>query len=222
MMDTERRSLIARKVAEILLGINAVELRPDKPFTFSSGVVSPIYCDNRLLMAHPDRRREIINFMVEVLRNEDVTFDILAAVASSGIPHCAWLADRLNKPMIYVRKHAKDYGKGRRIEGVLKRGDRAIVIEDLISTGGSSLDVVDVLREEGVIVDVCLSIFTYDMKIAKQRFNEKRCRLISLSSIDVLLDVAFAKGIINEEEKSRILEWREDPEKWRKKYVNKA
>ena len=158
------------EVAKILLDANAVTLRPSQPFTFTSGIKSPIYCDNRLLMSHPKEREIVIKGFLDILK--DKQFDLLAGTATAGIPWCAWLAKELNKPMIFIRSKEKAHGKQNIIEGKLTQGDKVIVIEDLISTGGSSVSAVEAVREAGGIVEDCIAIFTYELEKAINKFKE--------------------------------------------------
>jgi orotate phosphoribosyltransferase len=193
---------IAKEVAKILLGIKAVTLNP------------PIYCDNRLLMSYPEKRKKIIDHFVEVIRERNLDFDVVAGIASSGIPHAAWLAERLGKPMIYIRKKTKEHGKENLIEGKLEKGQKVIIIEDLISTGGSSVNGVEAVRNQGGVVEHCLAIFTYEMEKAKKNFRNAKCELIALSNFTTLIEIASETNYINPGDKQKILEWNKDPENW--------
>ncbi|MBN1156484.1 orotate phosphoribosyltransferase [Candidatus Woesearchaeota archaeon] len=202
----------AETVAKILLEINAVTLNYQKPYRYASGILSPIYCDNRLLMSYPEKRKKIIEFFAEAVKN--IQLEIICGTESAGIPHAAWLSEKLNKPMIFVRKKAKGYGKENLIEGKLEKGQKVVVIEDLISTGGSSVAAVQGVRDQGGTVEYCIAIFTYEMEKAKKLFEESNCKLITLSNFSTLVSVAEKMGKITEEEKKKILEWNKNPSEW--------
>jgi orotate phosphoribosyltransferase len=208
---------IAKDVANILLEIKAVTLNPEKPYKFVSVPFSPIYCDNRLLMSYPDKRKKIIDYFVKVIRERDIDFDVIAGIASSGIPHAAWLAERLGKPMIYIRKETKGHGKEKLIEGKLERDQKVVIIEDLISTGGSSVSGVGAVRDQGGVVEHCLAIFTYEMEKAKENFRNANCELIALSNLSTLIEVASERNYIKPGDKQKTLEWNKDPENWGRK-----
>jgi len=207
------------RIADILLEIGAVTLSPDKPYRYASGILSPIYTDCRLLMSYVKEREEVIDAFEKVLREriglENV--DCLAAVASSGIPHAAWLADRIKKPMVYVRKEEKDHGKQNLIEGKLEKGARVVVIEDLVSQGGSSLHTARAVKAAGANPTHCVVIFTYQMPKAEEGFRQEGVELIPLTDISTLVKRATAKGIINKKQESIILEWTQDTVGWGKK-----
>ncbi len=210
-------SEIAKEIADILLGIRAITLSPSKPYRFVSGIFSPIYCDNRLLMSYPEKRKKIIDYFVEVIRERNLDFDVVAGIASSGIPHAAWLAERLGKPMIYIRKKTKEHGKENLIEGKLERNQKVVIVEDLISTGSSSVNGVDAVRNRGGIVENCLAIFTYEMEKAKENFRNAKCELVPLSNFTTLIEVASERNYIKPEERLKTLEWNKDPQNWGKK-----
>ena len=203
-----------REVAEILLRKDAITLRPNKPFKYASGILSPIYCDNRVLMSYTKERNKIVNYFLESIRNENLDIDVIAGTEAAGIPWAAWIAAKLNKPMVFVRKKKKDHGKENRVEGRLPKASNVIVIEDLISTGGSSLDAVEAVREAGGEVLACLAIFTYEMSSAKKNFAEKKCKLMALSNFSTLVNVAAEKGYIKNKEKSLVIDWNKNPEEW--------
>lgn len=209
-------SEIMKEIANILLDIRAITLSPSKPYRFVSGIFSPIYCDNRLLMSYPEKRKKIIDYFVEVIRERNLDFDVVAGIASSGIPHAAWLAERLGKPMIYIRKKTKEHGKENLIEGKLEKGQKVVIVEDLISTGSSSVNGVEAVRDQGGIVEICLAIFTYDMKKAKENFRNAKCELIPLSDFTTLIEIAEEKDYIKPEERLKTLEWNKDPQNWGK------
>jgi len=205
-----------RTVAEILLGIKAVKLRADPPFRWASGMLSPIYIDNRMLMSYPAERKTIVNCLANVIKGMGIKADVIAAVATSGIPWAAWVAADLEKPMIYVRPKPKDHGLENLIEGRIEPGQNAVVIEDLVSTGGSSVSVVKTIREAGGKADNCLAIFSYEFRKAIDNFKEAKCRLITLTNFSTLAQVATEMGFIKKDEKETILEWSKDPDNWRK------
>ena len=209
-------SEIAKEIADILLSIRAITLSPSKPYRFVSGIFSPIYCDNRLLMSYPEKRKKIIDYFVEVIRERNLDFDVVAGIASSGIPHAAWLAERLGKPMIYIRKKTKEHGKENLIEGKLEKSQKVVIVEDLISTGSSSVNGVEAVRDQGGIVENCLAIFTYEMEKAKENFRNAKCELIPLSDFTTLIEIAEEKDYIKPEERLKTLEWNKDPQNWGK------
>jgi orotate phosphoribosyltransferase len=208
---------IAKDVAKILLEIKAVTLNPQKPYRYASGMLSPIYCDNRLVMSYPEKRAKIIDCFAKVVKERNLDFDIVAGIASSGIPHAAWLAEKLGKPMIYIRKKAKDHGKENLIEGRLGKGQKVIIIEDLVSTGGSSVAGVEAVRSQGGVVEHCLAIFTYEMAKANDAFRNANCELIPLSDFTTLIKVAGSMKYISDDEAAKVLEWNKDPPNWGRK-----
>ncbi len=208
---------IPKDVAKILLEIKAVTLSPQKPYRYASGMLSPIYCDNRLLMSYPDKRAKITDYFVRVVQERRLDFDVVAGIASSGIPHAAWLAEKLGKPMIYIRKEAKEHGKENLIEGKLEKGAKVVIVEDLVSTGGSSIAGVEAVRRQGGVVEQCLAIFTYEMQKAKDAFNQADCELIPLSDFTTLIKLAGAMEYIGQDEIEKALEWNKDPPNWGRK-----
>ena len=207
----------SQDIAKILLEIKAVTLNPEKPYKYASGILSPIYCDNRLLMSYVDKREQIINYFIETIKQNNLQFDIIAGTATAGIPHAAWLAEKLKKPMIYIRAGAKEHGKTNQIEGKLKKGQKVLVIEDLISTGGSSVAAVEAVRNAGGIVTDCLAIFTYGMQKAKDKFKESDCNIITLSNFTTLIHIAAEQNYIKKQAANTVLEWSKDPANWGKK-----
>ncbi|MEJ8777811.1 orotate phosphoribosyltransferase [Pseudogracilibacillus sp. ICA-222130] len=200
---------LQNKVARALLEIEAVQIKTDGYFTWTSGIQSPIYCDNRLTMSYPEIRTQIAKAFAEKLVELNMTPDVIAGCATAGIPHAAWLADELNVPMAYVRSKPKGHGKGNQIEGKVEKGQKIIVIEDLISTGGSSIDVANVLREEGADVLGVFAIFTYGLQKAVERFKQEDLFMDTITNFDHLLDVLQEDGKINSEDTSRLLKWRD-------------
>ena len=205
---------IAEEVAELLLKSEAVLLRPDKPFKFSSGILSPIYCDNRLLLSKPVEREKILQFYIAKIREMGMNEDVIAGIATASIPWGALIADRMKKPMIYIRKAAKDHGRENLIEGGLEKGQSILVIEDLVSTGGTSLSSVEAARNEGAVVKRCLAIFTYEMEVARKGFADAHCELVTLSNFTTLIEVAAKKGYIKREDIEMLKQWSMNPENW--------
>lgn len=203
-------------IAEELLSIGAVFLRPEEPFTWASGIKSPIYCDNRLTLSAPSVREKIEQGLANLVREHFPECQMLMGTSTAGIAHAAITATILDLPMGYVRGEAKSHGRTNRIEGRMDKGTKVVVVEDLISTGGSAIDVVNALREEGAEVLGIVSIFTYGMKKGFERISAARTVNYSLSNLDALVEVAASKGIIAPEWKSRILAFRDNPsdESW--------
>ena len=204
----------SQNIANELLNIKAVTLKPQDPFTWSSGMRSPIYCDNRLTMSYPDVRNIIIEGFVELITKEFPDAEVIAGTATAGIPHAAWVADRLSLPMIYVRSKPKGHGKENMIEGYLEQGKKVIVIEDLISTGGSSIQAAKAVKEAGGdVLGVC-SIFTYEFTAAETAFKEESIPAYSLTNYSALLKLAMESKKITEQEYKLLLKWSEDPKSW--------
>ena len=206
----------SEKTAEILLNIHAVSLNPKKPFRYSSGILSPVYTDCRLLMSYPKERAAIRNLYAKMIKSAG-KFDVIAGTATAGIPHAAWIADKLKLPMIYVRGRAKDHGKGNQIEGKVKRKQKVAVIEDLISTGGSSTETVRAIRKEGAKSSYIFSIITYGMNKSKENFKASGIKLFSLTDFPTVVKVAEQIGYIKTKDKDIILQWAQDPASWGKK-----
>lgn len=205
-----------KKIAEQLLGIKAVFLRPEQPFTWASGIKSPIYCDNRLILSAPEARTVVEQAMADKVKAEFPDAQMLMGTSTAGIAHAAIAATILGLPMGYVRGEAKTHGRNNKIEGRMEPGTKVVVIEDLISTGGSAIEVVNALREAGAEVLGIVSIFTYGMKKGVERLAEAGVVNHSLSNLDALVDVAVEKGYIAPEWKERILKFRNNPsdESW--------
>lgn len=204
----------SRDIAAALLDIGAVELRPSNPFTWSSGLVAPIYCDNRLTLSHPRVRRAIRDGFAQVLRQQSVSAATVAGTATAGIPHAAWLAEAIDRPMAYVRSSAKGHGQGARIEGVVEAGDEVVLVEDLISTGGSALDAVSALREGGATVPAVLAIFSYELDAAQRAFEAADVPRHVLTTFPTLIDVAHERDDLSAAELNVLRAWRDDPEAW--------
>lgn len=207
---------VKKEVAKGLLEIGAVFLRPEQPFTWASGIKSPIYCDNRLTLTAPAVRNVIENGLAELIKTEFPECEVLMGTATAGIAHAAIAGHILGMPMGYVRSGAKDHGRANRIEGKLEKGQKVVVVEDLISTAKSSLEVVEALREEGADVLGMVSIFTYGMQKGKEKLAEANVRAISLCDLDELLEVAVENGYIIAEDCGKLIAFRDNPsdESW--------
>ena len=210
---------VAREIAEILLDIKAVSLNLETPFRYASGIVSPIYTDNRLLMSYPEKRKKVIAAMEKILSEKTgvSNIDIIAGTATAGIPHAAWLASKMEKPMIYARSSHKAHGKQNKIEGKLEEGQKVVIVEDLISTGGSSIDTVNAVKDAGGKVICCIAIFSYGMPHAHDAFLKAKVDLVTLTDFPALLEVAVERKYVSGEESKKILEWAKDPENWGRK-----
>ncbi|MCI8415024.1 MAG: orotate phosphoribosyltransferase [Ruminiclostridium sp.] len=204
------------KIAKDLLKIQAVFLRPDEPFTWASGIKSPIYCDNRLTLSDHQVRLDVENGLAEIVKTHYPEAQALMGTSTAGIAHAAITAHLLKLPMGYVRSGAKDHGRKNQIEGKLEKGQKVVVIEDLISTGGSVLEVVDVLREAGAEVLGIASIFTYGMKKSVDRLAQAQVQNVSLTDLDTVAQVAAEEGYIRGEDQARLIAFRENPsdESW--------
>lgn len=196
------------KLAKDLLAIQAVALRPNDYFTWTSGIKSPIYCDNRITMSYPSIRREIAAGMVEVIKEKYQAVEVIAGTATAGIPHAAWVSELLDLPMIYVRDSAKKHGKTNQIEGRVLEGQKVVIIEDLISTGLSSLKVAKALREAGAEVLGVVAIFSYELTKAHEDFSQAGVEYITLTNYPVLVKEAVDSEYIHQEDVEKLLEWR--------------
>lgn len=205
---------IDKKLAKSLMDIKAVLLRPQEPFTWASGWHSPIYCDNRRILSHPELRAQVAQWLADKAMELYPEAEVVAGVATGAIAHGVLAADRMKKPFVYVRPKPKDHGTGSQIEGELAPGKKVVVIEDLISTGMSSLAAVKALRDAGAQVLGMVAIFTYGFDLAAQRFGEDKVRLDTLSNYSALVDVASETGYISSAAKSLLHEWRENPSEW--------
>jgi orotate phosphoribosyltransferase len=203
-----------KAVAEKLLQINAIKLSPQEPFTWASGWKSPIYCDNRKVLSFPFIRDFIKSEMCNVVFEHFQEAELLAGVATAGIPWGAMVADQLKLPYIYVRPKPKEHGLGNQIEGFYEKGQKTVVIEDLISTGKSSLQVVDVLRDAGIEVVGMVSIFNYGFDKAVDAFADAGVSYRSLTNYNTLIELAIEKGIVTKEQQNTLLNWRRDPANW--------
>lgn len=206
----------SRKIAKDLLKIQAVFLSPDKPFTWASGTKSPVYCDNRLTLTAPEVRTDVETGLKELIEENYPDAEVLMGTSTAGIAHAAITAHLMNLPMGYVRSGNKDHGRQNRIEGKLEKGQKVVVVEDLISTGGSVIEVVDALREAGAEVLGIVSIFTYGMKKGLERLAAADVKNVSLTNLDVLSEVAAQEGYIKPEDVKRLIAFRNNPsdESW--------
>ncbi len=207
---------LQKTIAKDLLSIRAVFFRPNEPFIWASGIKSPVYCDNRLTLSSPDVRRHVENGLADVIREHFPDAEVLMGTSTAGIAHAAITAHILNLPMGYVRSGAKDHGRKNRIEGKILPGQKVVVIEDLISTGGSAVEVVEILREAGAEVLGIASIFTYGMRKGLERLSNANISNISLTNFDVIAEIAAAEEYIRNEDVQRLIAFRNNPsdESW--------
>ena len=203
-----------KEVAKDLLKIQAVKLSPDEPFTWASGIKSPIYCDNRLTISYPQVRTQIAQGIADLIRTNYPKAEVIAGTATAGIPHAAWIAAELNLPLVYVRSKPKDHGRGRQVEGVLPQGAKTVAIDDLFSTGGSILKAVAAARKEGADVIGTCGIFSYQLAALDANFQEAGLTYHTLTNYSELIDVANEENYITTEQKQVLQEWRQDPENW--------
>ena len=202
------------KIAQHLLNVKAVTLSPNQPYTWASGIKSPIYCDNRVTLSYPEVRKDIAHALVEIIRKEYPDVEVIAGTATAGIPQACWVADSMNLPMVYIRSKAKDHGKGNQIEGVIHPGQKMVVIEDLISTGGSVIDACLAAKNEGANVLGVAAIFTYELAKGIDNFNQNNIKLVCLSNYTTLVNVAKETGYINEDDIDTLKKWRKNPSEW--------
>ncbi|MGM0588637.1 MAG: orotate phosphoribosyltransferase [Bacteroidota bacterium] len=206
----------AKELALHLLQIDAVILRPKDPFVWSSGWNSPIYCDNRLTLRYPEIRKKIARHLTDIISENNPDIDVVTGTATAGIPHSAWVAGNLDKPLAYVRAKAKSYGMGNQIEGGVQKGEHTVVIEDLISTGGSVLSVVEALQFVGAHVDAIYCIFTYDFDESRKKFEELDIPVYTLTDYSTLIGVARDNGYVDESDLETLNNWRSRPDTWPK------
>ena len=202
------------KVAEALLDLKAVMLRTKPSFRWASGILSPIYTDNRILMSYPKQRDFIVNSLIKLIKANKIKFYGFAATATAGIPWGAWLSQKLKKPMVYVRSEAKDHGKENSVEGIVEPGKTYIVVEDLVSTGGSSLSTINAVREKHGIVGHCIAIFTYELEKSQNNFASANVKLLTLTNFTNLVKIALKKKYISKEQLNHIMDWKRHPEGW--------
>lgn len=211
MINDKDRAL---KVAELLLKVKAVKLQPNQPFTWASGWKSPIYCDNRVTLSHPSVRTFIRQSFSELITEMFGKPDVIAGVATGGVPQGVLVAQELGLPFIYVRSSAKGHGMGNMIEGAFEKGQNVIVIEDLISTGGSSIKAVESLKEAGLNVKGLAAIFTYGFKVAADNFKEAECPFVTLTDYTILIEQALRSNYVTENDLAQLQNWRENPSVW--------
>lgn len=209
-MNTQRR------IANRLLEIQAVTLSPNEPYTWASGIKSPIYCDNRITMSYPLIRKDIAQSLVELIKKDYPDVEVIAGTATAGIPQACWVADLMNLPMVYIRSKAKDHGKENQIEGRLKAGQKMVIIEDLISTGGSVLDACEAAKREGAEVLGVAAIFTYQLPKGLANFENQKIRLQTLTNYDVLIEEALNNGTITQKDLALLKQWKQNPSEWKK------
>ncbi|WP_251869061.1 orotate phosphoribosyltransferase [Enterococcus italicus] len=205
---------VEMSIAHELLAIKAVFLNPEEPFTWASGMKSPIYCDNRLTMSYPAVRKKIAKGLAEKIKATFPDVQVIAGTATAGIPHAAWVAELLDLPMVYIRSKPKDHGKGNQIEGRITPGQKMVVIEDLISTGGSVLEACAAAENEGANVLGVAAIFTYELPKGKENFENATTPLVTLTNYSTLINVAQEEAYIRPEQKDLLSKWKENPENW--------
>lgn len=204
----------AEKVAQGLLDIQAVTLSPDQPFTWASGLHSPIYTDNRLTISYPEVRTNICQGMVELIKDNYPDAEVIAGTATAGIPHATWVAQEMGLPFIYVRSKPKDHGQGKQVEGVLKEGQKVVVIDDLLSTGGSVLKSAQAVNREGGQVLGVVAVFSYQLPALDQNFAEAGLSYQTVTNYTTLITQAEQKQLINQAQLASLHQWREDPQAW--------
>lgn len=209
-----KRMTYSKTIPEELLRIGAVNIRPKQPYTWTSGLKSPIYCDNRLTMSFPEVREQIVTALVEMIQTYYPQVEVIAGTATAGIPHAAWVADRLKLPMVYIRSEAKKHGTGKQIEGTFQSGAKLVVIEDLISTGQSVIDAVNIAKGEGADVLGVSAIFTYELSLGQSAFDDLNIELHSVTNYSSLVHAALQSNLIEEEDLDALEKWKNSPENW--------
>ena len=199
----------SENVARALLNIGAVKIQPDDPFIWASGIISPIYCDNRQIIGNVEARKEIVQYFVEKIKEISPDAEVIAGTSTAGIPHAAFISDAMDLPMSYVRGSKKKHGTGRLIEGAAVKGKKVVLIEDLISTGGSSIEAAEILKEEGAEVEIVLAIFSYQLEKAHDNFESSGFEYETLSDLDALLDVSIEDSLLTEEEREEVVRFRD-------------
>lgn len=197
-------------VAKALLDIGAVQVRPDNPFTWASGIISPIYCDNRQIIGHVETRKSIVNDFAGTIRKIAPDAEVIAGTSTAGIPHAAFISEAMELPMSYVRGSKKKHGTGRLIEGADVKGRKVVLIEDLISTGGSSIEAAEILRDEGAEVEAVVAIFSYQLEKAARNFESSGFKYVTLSDLDTLLDVSVEADMLTEAERAEVVKFRDE------------
>jgi orotate phosphoribosyltransferase len=206
----------AERIASHLLDVEAVSLRPDQPFTWASGILSPIYCDNRITLSYPKIRRDIAQELAKLILSKYPDVEVIAGTATAGIPQACWVAEILNLPMVYIRTKAKDHGKENQIEGRITVNQKMVVIDDLISTGGSVLDACEAAEREGADVLGVAAIFTYELPKGYANFEEHALHLETLTGYATLIQVAQDQGYIKPMQLDALMEWKKDPQNWKR------
>lgn len=204
----------SNQIAKDLLDIEALFLRPNEPFTWASGIKSPIYCDNRITMSYPHVRRAIAKGLAAVIKTTYPEAEVIAGTATAGIPHAAWVAELLDLPMVYIRSKAKEHGKGNQIEGRIQPNQKMVVIEDLLSTGGSVLEACEAAKREGADVLGVAAIFTYELPQVQENFDQAGLSYVTLTNYTALIESALETGAIQESDVALLQEWRKDPAAW--------
>ncbi|MBZ6002900.1 orotate phosphoribosyltransferase [Leuconostoc gelidum subsp. aenigmaticum] len=204
----------AEQVANDLLAIGAVKFSPEKPFTWASGIKSPIYTDNRMTIGYPKVRQNIYEGLAALIQESFDDVEIIGGVATAGIPHAAWVSEKLNKPMIYVRSKPKDHGAGRQTEGAVIAGKKVVLIDDLISTGGSVLGAAEAIRKEGANVLGVVSIFSYELSEGLTNFTNAKLTFKSLTTYSQLVAIAIERGELNKSQLTTLQNWQQNPNKW--------
>ncbi|MFZ7299127.1 orotate phosphoribosyltransferase [Enterococcus gallinarum] len=205
---------ISKAIAKDLLTIEAVFLRPNEPFTWANGIKSPIYCDNRMTMSYPAVRKAIASGLAAQIKEHFPEVEVIAGTATAGIPHAAWVADILDLPMVYIRSKAKDHGKGNQIEGRITEGQKMVVIEDLISTGGSVLEACEAAAREGANVLGVAAIFTYELPQGLTNFEKAQLPLVTLTNYSTMIDTALEMDYIGKEDIALLQQWKQSPQTW--------
>lgn len=203
----------SNKIASILVDIGAVTFSRRAPFKFDSGILSPVYTDNRIVISYPSLREKIVDAFIDRIKKIGIP-DVIAGISTAGIPHAAFIAQRLKIPMVYVRGKPKDHGHGNQVEGLIKRDQRAIVIEDLVSTAGSSVSVINALREKGARVTDEVALFTYNLKESVSNFKKAKVNLHTLTNLEATARIAFEHGFLKEDQIDTILSWAKSPRSW--------
>ncbi|MGX7029884.1 orotate phosphoribosyltransferase [Vagococcus zengguangii] len=204
----------AQQTAQHLLEIGAVNLKPTEPFTWASGIKSPIYCDNRVIMGYPSIRKEVARNLAEMIKTNYPDVEVIAGTATAGIPHAAWIADILELPMVYIRSAAKKHGRGNQIEGVIHEGQKMVIIEDLISTGGSVLEAAEAAKREGADVLGVAAIFTYELADGINNFEEAGLAFETLTNYSTLITTAIDTNRIEANQRELLEEWKQNPREW--------
>ncbi|OGI26252.1 MAG: orotate phosphoribosyltransferase [Candidatus Moranbacteria bacterium RBG_13_45_13] len=203
-----------KQIARALLEIGAVGFKPKEPLTFKTGIISPVYVDNRIFPYHPNEWQTAISGFEDLIKENGLEFDVIAGIATGGIPHSATLGYKLKKSSVYVRKESKGHGKGKRIEGGDVENKKVLLIEDLVTTGSSALSGIKALREEGAIIEDCMVIISYGFEESRENFEKEKIKLYTLTSFPIVLQEAVAMNMITEDVKSTVEDWLSDPHGW--------